>query len=145
MASSICLRATVFQNPEWTLWTHCISPRFLDLGTIWRWVVSFIPLPLYSRRKNPLYSLDRRSGGPQGRSGWYEEVKFLYLWSCDPQPVAMHTRYRSEIGVLNILFLSRKSPAILISRRCNTWGTGSLSAFRWSEGDTYSVGSLRKI
>jgi hypothetical protein len=22
VASSICLRATIFQNPEWTLWTH---------------------------------------------------------------------------------------------------------------------------
>jgi hypothetical protein len=27
VASSICLRATIFQNPKWTLWTHCsISP-----------------------------------------------------------------------------------------------------------------------
>jgi hypothetical protein len=24
-ASSICLRATIFQNPEGTLWTHCIT------------------------------------------------------------------------------------------------------------------------
>jgi hypothetical protein len=24
VASSICLRATIFQNPEWTLWTHCM-------------------------------------------------------------------------------------------------------------------------
>jgi hypothetical protein len=24
VATSICLRATIFQNPEWTLWTHCI-------------------------------------------------------------------------------------------------------------------------
>jgi hypothetical protein len=24
VASSICLRATIFQNPEWTLWTNCI-------------------------------------------------------------------------------------------------------------------------
>jgi hypothetical protein len=24
VASSICLRATIFQNPEWTLWTYCI-------------------------------------------------------------------------------------------------------------------------
>jgi hypothetical protein len=23
VASSICLRATIFQSPEWTLWTHC--------------------------------------------------------------------------------------------------------------------------
>jgi hypothetical protein len=25
VASSICLRATIFQNSEWTLWTQCIS------------------------------------------------------------------------------------------------------------------------
>jgi hypothetical protein len=25
VASSICLRATIFQNPEGTLWTQCIS------------------------------------------------------------------------------------------------------------------------
>jgi hypothetical protein len=25
LASSICLRATIFQNPEGTLWTHCIT------------------------------------------------------------------------------------------------------------------------
>jgi hypothetical protein len=24
VASSICLRTTIFQNPEWTLWTHYI-------------------------------------------------------------------------------------------------------------------------
>jgi hypothetical protein len=24
VASSICLRATIFQNPEGTLWTHCM-------------------------------------------------------------------------------------------------------------------------
>jgi hypothetical protein len=30
VASSICLRATIFQNPEGTLWTHCTS-RALSL------------------------------------------------------------------------------------------------------------------
>jgi hypothetical protein len=32
VASSICLRATFFQNPEGTLWTHCTNEE------------SFIPL-----------------------------------------------------------------------------------------------------
>jgi hypothetical protein len=27
VASSICLRATIFQNPEWTLWTRCIMKQ----------------------------------------------------------------------------------------------------------------------
>jgi hypothetical protein len=28
VASSICLRATIFQNSEGTLWTHCISSSY---------------------------------------------------------------------------------------------------------------------
>jgi hypothetical protein len=30
-----------------------IAPHILNLGTGWRWVVSFMPLPLYTRRKAP--------------------------------------------------------------------------------------------
>jgi hypothetical protein len=40
------------------------TSTILDLGTTWRWVVSFTPLQLY-----PRYLLDRRLGGPQRRSG----------------------------------------------------------------------------
>jgi hypothetical protein len=46
-----------------------ISPLILDLGTRWRWVVSFTPRPLYPQGKSPCYPLDRRLGGPQSRSG----------------------------------------------------------------------------
>jgi hypothetical protein len=36
------------------LWeTGCIDPRFLDLGTSWRWVISFTPRLLYPRGKEP--------------------------------------------------------------------------------------------
>jgi hypothetical protein len=31
----------------------CIDPHFLDLGTSWRWVVTFTPQLLYPRRKSP--------------------------------------------------------------------------------------------
>jgi hypothetical protein len=31
VASSIYLRATIFQNPEWTLWTHCITQHEVAL------------------------------------------------------------------------------------------------------------------
>jgi hypothetical protein len=47
-----------------------VDPHFLDLGTNWKWAVSFTPLPLYSRGKRPPYPLDRRLSGPQSRSGW---------------------------------------------------------------------------
>jgi hypothetical protein len=70
----------------------CIDPHFLDLGTSWRWVVSFTPLPLYPRGKSPRYPLDRRLGGPQSQSGRRGEVKILALtgtrtptpWSTSP-------------------------------------------------------------
>jgi hypothetical protein len=45
-----------------------IAPRILCLGTIWKWVVSFTPRPLYSHGKSPWYPLDRRLGGPQSSS-----------------------------------------------------------------------------
>jgi hypothetical protein len=51
-----------------------IDPYFLDLGTSWRWVVSFVPRPLYPQGKSPRYSLDRRLGGSQSRSGRHVEV-----------------------------------------------------------------------
>jgi hypothetical protein len=47
----------------------CIDPRILDLGTSWRWAVTFTPRPLYLRGKNSRYPSDRRLGGPQSRSG----------------------------------------------------------------------------
>jgi hypothetical protein len=47
----------------------CADPRFLDLGTRWRWVISFTPLPRYPRGKSPRYTLDRGMGGPQSRYG----------------------------------------------------------------------------
>jgi hypothetical protein len=47
-----------------------IVPCILDLGTRWRWVVSFTPRPLYPEGKSPL---DRRVGGPQSRSGHGEQ------------------------------------------------------------------------
>jgi hypothetical protein len=47
----------------------------LDLGTRWRWVVSFTTRPLYPQRKSLWYPLDRRLGGPQSRPGYGGEEK----------------------------------------------------------------------
>jgi hypothetical protein len=41
---------------------------FFDLGTRWKWEVSFTPRSLYPQGKNPWYPLDRRLGGPHIRS-----------------------------------------------------------------------------
>jgi hypothetical protein len=55
----------------------CIDPHFLDLGTSWRWVVSFTPRPLYPQGNSPRYPLDRRLDGPQSWSGRRGEDKIL--------------------------------------------------------------------
>jgi hypothetical protein len=70
-----------------------IEPRFLDLGTTSRWVVTFTPLPLYPRRKNPRYPWDRKLGGPQRRARWYGNRTFVNLPGLErrlsvSQPVA---------------------------------------------------------
>jgi hypothetical protein len=53
----------------------CIAPLILELGTRWRWVVSFTPRPLYPQGKSPWYPLDRGLGGPQSSSGRGGEEK----------------------------------------------------------------------
>jgi hypothetical protein len=56
--------------------SECISPHFLDLGTSWRWVVSFT-LPLYPRGKSSRSPLFRRMSGLQSRSRRRGEEKIL--------------------------------------------------------------------
>jgi hypothetical protein len=57
----------------------CRDPRFLDLGTSWRWVVNFPP------GKSHRYLLDRRPGGRQSRSG---RVDFWPCRDSNSKPVA---------------------------------------------------------
>jgi len=58
------------------------APHILNFRTRQRWVVSFTLRPLH-----PRYSLDRRLGGPQSRSGPNgEEKKSLSLPAIEPRP-----------------------------------------------------------
>jgi hypothetical protein len=41
----------------------------INLDTRWRWVITFMPRPPYSRSKDPQYHMDRRMGEPDSRSG----------------------------------------------------------------------------
>jgi hypothetical protein len=52
-----------------------IVPRIIDLGTIWRSVVSFTPGRFTPRERAPWYPLDRKMGGLQSRSGRCGEEK----------------------------------------------------------------------
>jgi hypothetical protein len=53
-----------------------IYPLVLDLGTNWRWAVTFTLWPLYSRRKISRHHLGSL-GGPQSQSGRCGEEKIL--------------------------------------------------------------------
>jgi hypothetical protein len=79
-----------------------IAPRILDLGTKWRWVVSFTPRPLYPHGKSPWYPLDRRLGGLRNRSGHSSEETnsqpLPELETPTNQPVAQ--RYTTELSWL---------------------------------------------
>jgi hypothetical protein len=74
-----------------------INPHFLDLGTSLKWVVSFTPWPLYWQRKSPRYSLYRRLGEPQSRSGRRGEEK-VRRWGVMKQ-THTHTRRLRYVGL----------------------------------------------
>jgi hypothetical protein len=67
------------------------SPTILDLDTRWRWVVSFMPRPLYPRGNRPWYPLGRWLGRPQSRSGrCREEKNLLPLPGIEPRLSSPH-------------------------------------------------------
>jgi hypothetical protein len=55
---SLCLTKHHAMKTYWG--SGGIAPRIFDLGTRWRWVVSFTPRPLYPQGKSPWYPLDGR-------------------------------------------------------------------------------------
>jgi hypothetical protein len=73
------------------------SSTILDLGTRWRWVVSFTPWPFYPPRKEPLISIGQEAGWTQKQSGHSGEEKNLLPlpgiepWGFSPQAVAIPT------------------------------------------------------
>jgi hypothetical protein len=72
-------------------WPVQNSPHFPDLGISWRWVVSFMPRPLYPRGKSPRYPLDRRAPEPVWTTLRRENSWPYRDSNCDPlvvQPVA---------------------------------------------------------
>jgi hypothetical protein len=72
----------------------CIDPRFLDLGTSWKWVTSFTPRLRYPRGNSPLYPLGWRLGWPQSRSGQLEKRNLLILLGLELGP--LHRPPRSQ-------------------------------------------------
>jgi len=68
-----------------------LAPRIRNIGTRWRWMVSFPFRQHYPQGKIPQYALDRRLGGPQSRSEWGGKQKISPRgdnWTPVVQPVA---------------------------------------------------------
>jgi hypothetical protein len=128
---------------EGVLGSGGIAPRILDLGTRWRWVISFTPPPLYPQGKSPWYPLDRRMGGLQSRSVHRRKEKNSEpppgLEPSINQPVTLNvrsytpyleatspihklrTRLRSDVGC-------SQRPSLL----SNWYRGGGVSPCRWS-------------
>jgi hypothetical protein len=58
---------------EGVLGSECTAPRILQLGTRWKWVVSFTPRPLYLPGKEPLASIG-------WEAGWAPEAVWTRWW-----------------------------------------------------------------
>jgi hypothetical protein len=100
---SLCLTKHHAMKTYWG--SGYIAPRSLDLGTRWRWVVSFTPRPLYPQGKSPWHTLDRKLGGPQSRSGRGGEEKNSQptpgIKPLNPDhPARSPVLYRYERGLL---------------------------------------------
>jgi hypothetical protein len=76
---SLCLTNEVLRNED--VWgSGGIDPRFLDLGTSWRWVVSFTPRPLYPGQSAP---------GTNWIGGWENPrtgLDIMEKWTFLPPP-----------------------------------------------------------
>jgi hypothetical protein len=100
----------------------CIDPHFPDLGTSWRWVVSFTPRPFYHQGK-PRYLLDRRLGWPQSRSGRRGAEKIRDPTgtrtptprSSSPYPVAIATALSTVLHIFLLLPCVLHTPPISLS------------------------------
>jgi hypothetical protein len=98
---------------EWVY--SCRDPRFLDLGTSWKWAVSFTLRSLY-----PRYPLDRRLDGSQSQSGRYGEEKMFHLTetrTATPSVVQLVASHYTDcanvaltlhqVSIINIPYLPR--------------------------------------
>jgi len=100
--------------------------RILDLGTRWRWLVSFTPRPLYPRGKRHWYPLDTRLGASQSRSG-----RGPYINNHDTH-THIHTHTQTQwqeamMGRHKIIYTAAKWPYVIsednikIQLREKTW------------------------
>jgi hypothetical protein len=111
-------------------------------------VVSITPWPLYPRGKHPGYSLDRKLGVPQGRSGHRREQKNrlplpgiepLFLGRLARSPLLYHMCAETCVSlhvkspfVQNYWVFGLCPSGILKTRKHNVSETGSVSLLGWA-------------
>jgi len=60
-------------------WFHAINRHTKNLGTRWRWVVSFTPQSLYPQCKSPWYPMDKETRCiPELVWMWWQRSKFVF-------------------------------------------------------------------
>jgi len=52
-----------------------VAPRLINIGTTWRWQVTFMPRPFYFQGICPRYPFGRKLCGSQSRYGHCSEEK----------------------------------------------------------------------
>jgi hypothetical protein len=91
----------------------------LGLGTRWKWVISFTPLPLYPRGNNPQYPLDRRLGGPRNR-----EKSFAPAGNRTPDVQPLPHRYPDTYCYIIIII-------IIPDEVIGYWRAGMAQSVHW--------------
>jgi len=82
-----------------TNWGSGGRDPFCNLGTRWRWAISFTPKPLYLHGKSPWYPLDRQPGGPRVGLDMVSKRKIPSPhWELNPdhliiQPIVSHYKH----------------------------------------------------
>jgi hypothetical protein len=104
------------------------ATRILDLGTRWRWVVSFAPQPLYPQGQSPRYPLNRRLGRLPSRSGRGGEEKNERKWNTSFRGTISPVEIR--IAYLPITSLERYRYIILLRFTVTTASAKQQKVFR---------------
>jgi hypothetical protein len=102
-----------------------IAPRIIDLGTRWRWVVSFTPRSFDPQGERAWYPLDRRLGGHDSRSGHGGEKKnFQPLSVLEPPIIQLVVQiYTTELfrflGSFSLEFKKKIAPKVAVIFKIN--------------------------
>jgi hypothetical protein len=98
-------------------------------------VISFTPWPLYSRRKNLRYPLDRGLGGPQSRSRRRGEENIILHGPC--RELNPDCPSRSQVATLSEVY-GHFLPAVRLGKALLLWLWINFSCF-YFDGDEIKV------